>query len=85
MNIEDRIEKLIKENGYSKIAFAEKMGIKKQNINAMLKSPSYPTLEKIARALEIPMWQLFVSPEELEEKDVIVCPNCHARFKMEDK
>lgn len=61
----NRIELLIKEKGYNMTSFAEKMNTTRQNLYAILKSPSYPTLEKVAEALRVPMWQLFVSPAEV--------------------
>lgn len=73
----NRIELLIKEKGYNMTSFAEKMNTTRQNLYAILKSPSYPTLEKVAEALDVPMWQLFASPEEVaEDKNVIICPHC---------
>lgn len=40
-------------------------------------SPKMETLEKIAEALNVPMWQLFASPEEVKEQSgVHVCPHC---------
>lgn len=65
MTIEERITSLIESRGMSKAAFCETAGLKRQNLNSMLKSPSYPTLIKIATALDVPMWQLFASPEEV--------------------
>ena len=44
----NRIELLIKEKGYNMTSFAEKMNTTRQNLYAILKSPSYPTLEKVA-------------------------------------
>lgn len=61
----NRIEEVIKEHGYTITSLAEKIGTSKQNLFAKLKSPSYPTLIEIATALNVPMWQLFVSPEEV--------------------
>lgn len=61
----NRIELLIKEKGYNMTSFAEKMNTTRQNLYAILKSPSYPTLEKVAEALDVPIWQLFVSPAEV--------------------
>lgn len=61
----NRIELLIKEKGYNMTSFAEKMNTTRQNLYAILKSPSYPTLEKVAEALNVPMWQLFASPVEI--------------------
>lgn len=64
----NRIELLIKEKGYNMTSFAEKMNTTRQNLYAILKNPSYPTLEKVAEALEVPMWQLFASQEEVNGK-----------------
>ena len=39
-----------------------------------INKPSYPTLEKWASVLSVPMWQLFASPEEVcvqsQNKDI---------------
>ena len=73
----NRIELLIKEKGYNMTSFAEKMNTTRQNLYAILKSPSYPTLEKVAEALDVPMWQLFASPEEVaKETKGETCPYC---------
>ena len=64
----DRIEEILKNRGMSKSAFAELIGIKKQNVNALLKNPTRETYERIAKAMTIPMWQLFISPEDLLPK-----------------
>lgn len=61
----NRIEEVIKEHGYTITSLAEKIGTSKQNLFAKLKSPSYPTLIEIATALNVPMWQLFASPNEV--------------------
>ena len=81
----NRIELLIKEKGYNMTSFAEKMNTTRQNLYAILKSPSYPTLEKVAEALDVPMWQLFASPEEVkgEEENTITCPHCGKKIKLE--
>ena len=45
------------------------------------------TLEKIATALDVPMWQLFASPEDVkgeEDKNTLTCPKCGTKFKMEE-
>ena len=81
----NRIELLIKEKGYNMTSFAEKMNTTRQNLYAILKSPSYPTREKVAEALDVPMWQLFASPEEVkgEEEKTITCPHCGKKIKLE--
>lgn len=61
----NKIEEVIKEHGYTITSLAKKIGTSKQNLFAKLKSPSYPTLIEIATALNVPIWQLFVSPNEV--------------------
>lgn len=82
----NRIEDLIKEKGFSMTSFAEKMGITRQNLYAILKSPSYPSLEKMAEALDVPMWQLFASKEEVmnQAPNTITCPKCGAKFELKE-
>ena len=62
-----RIEEILKERGLTKKAFGDLIGTSKQNVNALLKNPTLNKLETIANALEIPIWQLFASPNELSE------------------
>ncbi len=61
----DRIESILKEKGLTKAAFADLMGTSRQNVNSLLKNPTREKLEAIARALGVPVWQLFASPEEV--------------------
>ena len=70
MTTENRIEELIKEKGYTLTTLAAEMGTTKQNLYGKLKSPSYPTLVEIATALNVPMWQLFASPEEAKGEEL---------------
>lgn len=80
----NRIELLIKEKGYNMTSFAEKMNTTRQNLYAILKSPSYPTLEKVADALDVPMWQLFASPVEVQENNnTIICPHCGGKIHFD--
>lgn len=73
----ERIISLMKERGITKTALSERLNIKNQNFNAMLKNPTYETLSKIATALNVPMWQLFASPEEIAQQTKSdTCPHC---------
>lgn len=62
--------------GFTNVSLGEKMGVSKQAVGQMLKAESLTTasLEKIAIALDVPMWQLFASPEEVcvqsQNKDI---------------
>jgi len=83
-----RIKELIKEKGYTQAEFAEKLQISRVGLSQLINGkPSYPTLEKIADALNVPMWQLFASPKEVqqrkgEEEAGITCPNCGERIPV---
>lgn len=73
----NRIKEVIKEKGFTITSLADKLGIARESLSRMIVSPSYPTLEKIATALNVPMWQLFVSPEEVtKESKGKMCPYC---------
>ena len=81
----ERIISLMKEKGITKTALSERLNIKNQNFNAMLKNPTYETLSKIATALNVPMWQLFASPEEVQlpsNAHSIKCPHCGNEFPV---
>ena len=72
-----RIKELIKETQQE---FADKLGITRVGLSQLINGkPSYPTLEKIATALNVPMWQLFASSEEVHPKSdslSLTCPHC---------
>lgn len=84
-----RIKELIKEKGYTQQEFADKLGITRVGLSQLINGkPSYPTLEKIATALNVPMWQLFASSEEVHPKSdslSLTCPHCgkDIRIKVE--
>lgn len=74
-----RIKEILKEKGITQQELANKIGVSYQSIKQTLNASSVTTstLEKIAAALEVPMWQLFASPEEVKaESDGDVCPYC---------
>lgn len=70
------IEKRIAESGKTKREVTELAGINSGNLNKMLDSPSWPTLERIAQALGITVSELVadnpVSHIEPQQK----CPYC---------
>ena len=43
----DNIEALLKEKGLTKTAFSDLLGIKKQNLNGLMKNPTLETIKKI--------------------------------------
>ena len=75
----DNIETLLKERGLTKTALADLLGIKKQNLNGLMKNPTLETIRKFASVLNVPMWQLFASSDEVQIKHdgvSITCPHC---------
>ena len=73
------IENILKQKGLTKTALAEMLDIKKQSINGLLKNPTLTTLERIAAALNVPVWQLLTPELEANgnnDEAKIVCPNC---------
>ncbi len=62
----NRIKELIREKGLTQEDVANKMGISRVAVNQMVNgNPSYPTLENFAKALNVEMWELFISREEV--------------------
>ncbi len=74
-----RIKELLKEKGCTQQELADMVGVSYQSMKQTLNAPSVTTatLEKIATALNVPMWQLFASPEEVAKQTVNeTCPYC---------
>ena len=63
-NQTNRIREVIKEKGFQMSEFAAALGVTRQNLSHLLVAPSYPTLLRFAAVLDVPVWQLFVSPDE---------------------
>ena len=77
--MENRIKNLIKENGFTQEQFAQKMGVTRMSLVKTLSgNPSYETLQRIAEALGVEMWELFASREDVmkQNKNTIPCPYC---------
>lgn len=74
-----RIEALLKERGLTKTALSEMLGVKKQNLNGLMKNPTLETIKKFADVLGVPIWQLFTSPDEVAKEingNIFKCPHC---------
>ena len=63
-----RIRELIKSKGYNQEEFAKLIGVTRSTLLGQIKRPSYTTMEKIANALNVPIWQLFISEEDIVER-----------------
>lgn len=85
-----RIKEVLKENGCTQQMLANKMNVSLSAVKQMVSAESLTTstLDKIANALDVPLWQLFASKEEVQGEPVapnsITCPKCGTRFRMEE-
>lgn len=80
-----RIKELIKEKGYTQQGFADKLGITRSTLLEQIgERPSGTTLERIADALGVEMWELFVTREEIiaQGHSEIHCPKCGQAFDL---
>ncbi|MEY8525774.1 helix-turn-helix domain-containing protein [Bacteroides xylanisolvens] len=83
-----RIKEILKEKGLTVNQLADMLEISRQALSKQIQGKMLvETAQRIAEALDVPMWQLFASPEEVkgeEDKNTITCPKCKTRFKMEE-
>lgn len=81
-----RIKELLKEKRMTQQELADKMNVSLSAVKQMVSAESLTTttLEKIATALDVPMWQLFASPSEVQKENNggYKCPNCGHLLKI---
>lgn len=85
MEIKNLIEKRIEDKGFTKKSFAQEMGISPTNLNSMITSPSYPTLVKVAKVLNMTLSELLDESEPSEataQTPKLVCPHCGKEIKV---
>ena len=82
----NRIKEILKEQGVTINELADKLGISRVTLSTRINgTANIVSYEKIATALNVPMWQLFASPEEIQPKSdgaSITCPNCGKSIKI---
>ena len=78
-----RLKTILNQKEIKSKDLAERVGVSVQTISYICNgkvSPSLDLIEKIANALDIPIWQLFVSPEDItyRKKSItaVSCPHC---------
>lgn len=81
-----RIKELLKEKRMTQQELADKMNVSLSAVKQMVSAESLTTttLKKIATALDVPMWQLFASPSEVQKENDggYKCPNCGYPLKI---
>lgn len=66
-----RIKELIKQKGLTITEVAERMNVNRVNLSNMISgNPTIKSLEQIAEAMEVDVWELFISPEQLKDKEL---------------
>ena len=80
-----RIREAIEQQGMTTKEVADKLGISISALNQNISgNPSVKVLTKIAEAINVPVWQLFASPEEVKgASGTIVCPKCGNAIEVE--
>jgi len=87
-----RIKEILQQKGKKAVWLSKGIGVTDVNtrniINGVV-TPKLETLVKIAEALNVPLWQLFASPEEVRKETEAagnyVCPKCGAKLEIEIK
>ena len=79
-----RIKEILKEKGITLSQLADTMGVSRQALSRQVAGKLLvEKAEEIATALNVPMWQLFASPEDIQkENSNIVCPHCGNSIKV---
>lgn len=82
----NRIKEILKEQGVTINELADKLGISRVTLSTQINgTANIVSYEKIATALNVPMWQLFASSEEVQPKSdtaSITCPKCGKSIKI---
>lgn len=87
--MEVRIKDIMIEKGVSSVTLANTINVSKVTISNLINNktmPSIETLNKIANALDVPIWQLFTSPKDIKnDTNSIICPYCGKEITFHKK
>lgn len=86
----NRTREVLKRLGVKQVELAERLNMTTVGLNQLMRTdqPKIETLERIANALNVPVWQLYLTDEEIEEviehhslqqimhSNTAVCPYC---------
>ena len=78
-----RLKEILRSKGITSITFAKGVGVSATTVSYWINGHIFPPadmLEKISSYLDVPVWQLFVSPEEVASyvnaPNALRCPHC---------
>lgn len=88
--MQNRTREILQRLGVKQVELAKKLGMTTVGINQLMRAdrPKIETLEKIAKVLNVPVWQLYLTDEEIEQvvaqhgkeqamqSNIAVCPHC---------
>ena len=91
--MQNRLKTLIRQSGMSQVELAERLGMSKVGINKIISTtqPRFSTMEKIAEILNVPLWKLYLTDDEIFKiqkeatrpaMDGFVCPKCGTQLKI---
>ena len=84
-----RIKEILKQKGLTIQDLANILGISRQALGKQIQGKMLlETAERIATALNVPMWQLFAAPEEVQANPEsncarIICQHCKKAIPLE--
>lgn len=61
------IKEILTQKSMTQQDLADLLGVSRPSVSATISRPSFPTLERIAAALEVEPWQLLAPPAVVEE------------------
>lgn len=61
------IKDILTQKGMTQQNLADLLGVSRPSVSATISRPSFPTLERIAAALDVEPWQLLAPPAVVEE------------------
>lgn len=79
-----RLKQILAEKGVMSKTLSEKMGVSLVTVSSLIngKVNNLDTLAKAAECLGVPVWQLFIAPDALQQESAhvdgisAVCPHC---------
>lgn len=84
-----RLKEVLSEKGVTSAELAGRVGVSKATVSNLINNktmPSLDTLEKIADALGVEMWELFTEKptNNKPNSNTLVCPKCGAEFILKE-